>query len=114
MKKISVVSGCYNEDGNLEDLVARVFAVAAGLPQYTWEYIIIDNCSTDGSVDVLKRLAAADPRVKVILNARNFGHIRSPYYGLMQAKGDAIVQIDADLQDPPPIIIDFLNGLRQG
>lgn len=114
MKKITVVSGCYNEEANLEELVRRVFVVAAKFPHHAWEFIIIDNCSTDGSRDVLRRLAAADQRVKVILNARNFGHIRSPYHGLLQAQGDAVVFLASDLQDPPELIEQFIPLWEQG
>jgi glycosyltransferase involved in cell wall biosynthesis len=114
MKKVSVVSGCCNEAENLEELVRRVFAVAHSLPDYAWELIIIDNCSTDGSVEVLRRLAAADQRLKVILNARNFGHIRSPYHGLLQADGDAAVYVAADLQDPPELIPSLIANWERG
>jgi glycosyltransferase involved in cell wall biosynthesis len=114
MKKVSVVSGCCNEAENLEELVRRVFAVAHSLPDYAWELIIIDNCSTDGSVEVLRRLAAADQRLKVILNARNFGHIRSPYHGLLQADGDAVVYVAADLQDPPELIPSLIANWERG
>jgi glycosyltransferase involved in cell wall biosynthesis len=114
MKKVSVVSGCYNEVENLEELVRRLFAVVDGLPNYVWELIIIDNCSTDGSVELLRRLAAADQRLKVILNARNFGHIRSPYHGVLQADGDAVVYVAGDLQDPPELIPSFIANWERG
>lgn len=114
MKKITVVSGCYNEEDNLEELVRRVFAVAANFPQYEWEYILIDNCSTDGSPALLRRLAAADRRIKVIFNARNFGHVRSPYYGMLQARGDAVIVLASDLQDPPEHIADFIPHWEKG
>jgi glycosyltransferase involved in cell wall biosynthesis len=114
MKKISVVSGCYNEEGNLEELVRRVFAVAAQFPQYEWELIVIDNCSVDRSREILRQLAAADPRVKAIFNARNFGHIRSPYYAMLQAGGDAVIYLASDLQDPPEHIADFIPHWEQG
>jgi len=114
MKKITVVSGCYNEEGNLEELVRRVFAVTEKFPAYEWEYILIDNCSTDGSPAILRRLAAADRRIKVIFNIRNFGHIRSPYHGMLQARGDAMVYLSSDLQDPPELIAEFIPHWEQG
>lgn len=114
MKKISVVSGCYNEESNLEELVRRVFAVAGKFPAYEWEYIIIDNCSTDRSPELLRELAARDPRIKVIFNTRNFGHIRSPYYGMLQAYGDAMIYLASDLQDPPETIEKFIPLWEQG
>ena len=114
MKLISVVAGCYNEAENLEEFVARVHAVFAQLPQYAYEIIIIDNASTDGSGEILRRLAATDRRLKVILNARNFGHIRSPYYALLQARGDAALALASDLQDPPELIPQFLAKWEEG
>ena len=114
MKKITVVSGCYNEEGNLEELVRRVFAVAEKFSAYEWEYILIDNCSTDDSPTILRRLAAADRRVKVIFNVRNFGHIRSPYHGMLQARGDAMVYLASDLQDPPELMAEFIPLWEQG
>ena len=114
MKKISIVSGCFNEVGNVEELVARVAKVMSALPQYDYEQIIIDNASTDGTQEILRKLAAENPRLKVILNARNFGHIRSPYYGLMQGKGDAVIYVASDLQEPPELIPDFLKKWEEG
>lgn len=114
MKKISVVSGCYNEEDNLEEIIRRVFAVASRYTQYEWEYIIIDNCSTDGSEILLRKLAATEPRLKVILNVRNFGHVRSPYYALMQATGDAVIYLASDLQDPPELIAEFITKWEAG
>jgi glycosyltransferase involved in cell wall biosynthesis len=114
MKKITLVSGCYNEEENLVELVRRVFAIAAQFPQYAWEYIIIDNCSTDGSPAILRQLAAEDRRVKVIFNTRNFGYIRSPYHGLLQAEGDAVIYLAADFQDPPELITQFIPHWEKG
>jgi polyisoprenyl-phosphate glycosyltransferase len=114
MKKISVVSGCYNEEANLEELVGRVWAVAAKFPAYEWEHIIIDNCSTDRSADVLRSLAGRDRRIKVIFNVRNFGHIRSPYHAMLQARGDAVIYLASDLQDPPELIEQFIPQWEEG
>ncbi len=114
MKKISVVSPAYNESGNVQPLVERVRAVFAGLPQYDYEHIIIDNASTDTTVDELRVLAAEDPHVKVIVNARNFGHIRSPHHAMMEADGDAIVVLLSDLQDPPELIAEFVRDWELG
>ena len=114
MKSISVVSGCFNEAGNVEELVARVVKVMAALPEYDYELIIIDNASTDGTQETLRRLAAENPRLKVILNARNFGHIRSPYHGMMQGTGDAVVYLASDLQEPPELLTDFVKKWEEG
>jgi glycosyltransferase involved in cell wall biosynthesis len=113
-KKISIVSGCFNEAGNVEELVARVTKAMQSLSGYDYEQIIIDNASTDGTQDILRKLAAENPRLKVILNARNFGHIRSPYYGMMQAGGDAVIYLASDLQEPPELIPEFVRKWEQG
>jgi polyisoprenyl-phosphate glycosyltransferase len=114
MKLISVISGCYNEIENIEEFVGRVRAVFEKLPQYQFELIVIDNASTDGTSDVLRRLAAQYSWLKVILNARNFGHIRSPYHAFLQARGDAVVGLASDLQDPPELIPQFLEEWEHG
>ena len=114
MKKISVISPAYNEEGNLTPLVERVRSVFAGLPQYDYEHIIIDNASTDGTVRELRALAAEDPHVKGIVNARNFGHIRSPHHAILEADGDAIIILLSDLQDPPELIGDFVREWEAG
>ena len=111
---VTVVSGCFNEEDNVEELYRRVKDVFAALPQYTHEHIFIDNASSDRTVEVLRKLAAADPAVKVIVNERNFGHIRSPYHALLQAKGEAVVCMASDLQDPPELIPQFLAKWESG
>ena len=114
MKKLSIVSGCFNEVGNVEELVGRVAKVMLALPQCDYEQIIIDNASTDGTQEILKKLAAGNPRLKIILNARNFGHIRSPYHGMMQGSGDAVIYMASDLQEPPELIPDFVRKWEEG
>ena len=112
-KLISVVTPCFNEEGNLEELAARIRAVFEGLP-YDYEHILIDNDSTDGTPGVLRAMAARDARIKVIFNNRNFGHIRSPHHAVMEARGDAIVVLVSDLQDPPELILDYLRKWEEG
>ncbi|MBM3266547.1 MAG: glycosyltransferase family 2 protein [Candidatus Sericytochromatia bacterium] len=114
MKRISVITPCYNEEQNIAELHARIRSAMAQCPEYDWEHILIDNASSDGSVAVLRDLAASEPRVKVILNVRNFGHIRSPYHALLQASGDAAVMMASDLQDPPELIPEFLSRWEEG
>ncbi|CCI04469.1 glycosyltransferase family 2 protein [Microcystis aeruginosa] len=114
MKKISVVSPCYNEEGNVKELYLETRAVFESLPEYDYEHIFVDNDSTDQTVKVLKDIALKDPRVKIIVNARNFGAIRSTYYGLLQAYGDAVVLQFSDLQDPPALISDFIREWEKG
>ena len=114
MKTISIVTACYNEEENIAELIGRVRQVMAGLPQYAYEHIFIDNCSEDRTVAILKGFAAEDRRVKIIVNIRNFGHIRSPYHALLQAHGDAVICLVADLQDPPEMIVDFIRKWEEG
>lgn len=114
MKTISIVTPCFNEEENVRELATRVAEIFAGLPQYRYEHIFIDNASTDKTVAILKEIAAQDRRVKIIVNARNFGHIRSPFYGLLQAGGDAVIMMVSDFQDPPELIIEFLRQWEAG
>jgi glycosyltransferase involved in cell wall biosynthesis len=114
LKLISVVSGCFNEEQNVRDLYEQVKQVFADLGEYSYEHIFIDNASEDKTVEVLKDIAKNDKRVKIIVNARNFGHVRSPYHALLQAEGDAVVSMASDLQDPPPLIKEFIKKWEQG
>lgn len=111
MPMLSIVTPCFNEVDNLELLCRRIREVAEKLPGYSYEHIIVNNASTDGSQALLRRLAAEDPRIKVIFNVRNFGAMRSGYYSLLQATGDAVIGMSADLQDPPELI---RNSSRSG
>ena len=113
MKRISIVTPCFNEQENIQELYERIQKALTGL-DYDYEHIFIDNASTDRTVELLRALAAQDKRVKVILNARNFGHIRSPYHALLQASGDAVIGMASDLQDPPEKIPEFIHKWEQG
>jgi glycosyltransferase involved in cell wall biosynthesis len=114
MKLISVVTPCYNEEGNVREMHETIRKIFAALPQYRYEHVFIDNASKDGTPRILRELAAADPNVKVILNARNFGHVRSGYYALLQTRGDAVVALACDFQDPPDLIPEFLRRWEAG
>lgn len=115
MPRITITLPCFNEEGNLRELYRRLLDVTqAYREKYEFEFLFIDNASTDGTLEVLRDLAAGDARVKVIVNARNFGHIRSPYYGLLQAEGDAVVCMATDLQDPPELLPEFLAKWEEG
>lgn len=114
MKHISIMTPCYNEEGNIINLYKAVKEQFENLPQYTYEHIFIDNYSTDKSRDILRALAKEDKNVKVILNARNFGPNRSGTYGMFQGTGDALICIVCDLQDPPSMIPTFLEKWEEG
>lgn len=112
-KLISIVTPCYNEQDNIDELCQRIGKVMDMLP-YDYEHIYIDNCSNDQTVPRIKEWAAKDKRIKLIVNARNFGHIRSPYHAILQSRGDACILIAADLQDPPEMIAEFVHKWEQG
>lgn len=114
MKHISVMTPCYNEEGNIRNIYNAVKEQFDKMPQYTYEHIFIDNYSTDNSRKILRELAAEDSNVKVILNARNFGPNRSGSYGMLQGTGDALICIVCDLQDPPEMIPSFLQKWEEG
>lgn len=113
-KLISVVTPCYNEEGNVDELHRRIVAQLEAFPQYDFEHIFVDNASTDGTVAAIRRLAGTDVRVKAIVNNRNFGIIRSSNHGLLQAGGDAIINMASDMQEPPELIGDFIRRWEDG
>jgi glycosyltransferase involved in cell wall biosynthesis len=113
-KTVTVVTPCYNEEENVRELYEAVKQVFAGLPQYEYEHLFIDNASKDRTVEYLREIAAADQNVKVIVNTRNFGQIRSPYYAVLQSRSDAVVTLCADFQDPPEMIPQFLAKWEEG
>lgn len=113
MKKISILTPCYNEEENVHELYERIRVAMQDLP-YDYEHIFIDNASTDSTAEKIRVLAGRDKRVKAIVNARNFGHIRSPYYGLLQCDGDAVIALASDLQDPPEHIPEFIKKWEDG
>ena len=112
-KKISVVCGAFNEEANVLELYERIVNVFKNL-DYDFEIIVIDNASTDRTVERLRELALTDKRLKVIINATNFGHVRSPYHALLQAQGDAAVFMASDLQDPPELIPEYIEKWESG
>ncbi|QWE20928.1 glycosyltransferase family 2 protein [Polynucleobacter sp. AP-Kolm-20A-A1] len=111
---ISITSPCFNEGENIEELYKRVVKVMEIFPEYDFEYIFIDNASTDQTVEILRGLARKDPRIKIIVNTRNFGHIRSPYWGIISTKGSATIYLASDLQDPPELIAEFISQWQLG
>ena len=115
MTLLSIVTGCFNEEDNVTELYERIHRTFENeLPEYTFELIFIDNASGDKTVEVLKGIASTDKRVKIIVNNRNFGHIRSGYHAFLQARGDAVVAMASDLQDPPEMIPQFVRKWEEG
>lgn len=115
-KKISIVTPCFNEQENVRmchEAVRDLFATK--LKDYEVEHLFCDNHSTDDTVAILEEIAAGDPRVKVIVNANNFGVYRSMFNGVLNASGDAVIPfLPADLQDPPEIIPQFVRHWEEG
>ncbi|HEY2566108.1 MAG TPA: glycosyltransferase family 2 protein [Candidatus Aquirickettsiella sp.] len=114
MQLISVVTPCYNEKDNIIDIYQTVKSIFNNINKYQYEHIFIDNSSSDNSISLLKEIAHVDPNVKLIINSRNFGWIRSPFYGLLQASGAAIIYMAADFQDPPNLIHKFIKKWEDG
>ena len=114
MPLVSIVAPCFQEAGNIREFTARVQHIMDGQSQVAYELVFIDNFSTDGTRDILRELAAKDTRIKVILNARNFGHVRSGYHALLASRGDCAIVLATDLQDPPELIPQFLSAWTHG
>ena len=112
-KTISIVTPLYNEEANVHELCERIKAVMLQL-DYNYEHLCIDNCSSDSTVEILRQRSTSDPNLKIIVNARNFGYIRSSFHGLLQASGDAVAMIASDLQDPPEMIAEFITKWESG
>lgn len=114
MKLISVVTPCFNEQENVEALHEKIRNVFNKLPQFKYEHIFIDNASTDATVDIIKQIIASDSNVRLIVNSRNFGHIRSPMYAITQVDGEAVVIMASDLQDPAELLPEFIAKWEAG
>lgn len=113
-KLISIVTPCYNEKENILEAYAEIKKVFEKLPLYRYEHIFMDNCSIDGTTQILRDLAKRDPNVKVIINVRNFGHIRSPYHAILQSNGNAVINYYANLKEPSDLIFEFIKKWEEG
>jgi polyisoprenyl-phosphate glycosyltransferase len=111
---VSVVVPVFNEEAVLPELLRRLAAVFAGASGCDWEAVLVDDGSRDGSVALLAAAAARDPRVRLVELTRNFGFQAALAAGLGAARGDAVVTMDADLQDPPELIPDLVARWREG
>ena len=113
-KLVSLIIPCYNEEESLDYLYAALAEVSAGLPQYRFEFLFVNDGSRDGTLDKLKALAQADARVMYYSFSRNFGKEAAMYAGFCNAAGDYIAVMDADLQDPPSLLPQMLADLESG
>lgn len=113
MSKISIVTPTFNEEENIQKLCSDIKSEMEKL-NIDYEHIVIDNCSTDDTVKKLREICSIDKKVKVIINKRNFGHIKSPFHGILQSTGDACILISSDFQDPINLIPLYINKWKSG
>ena len=111
--KISIITPTYNEVENIEKLYLEIKNQFVKI-SCDYEHIIIDNCSNDGAIDKIKKLASTDENLKIIINSKNYGHIRSPFYGLLQSSGDASILMASDFQDPVELIPEYIEKWKKG
>lgn len=113
-KLITIVTPTFNEGENINELYGRLSTIWKQYNKYDFEQIVIDNASTDDTLVKLRQIAANDKRVKIIVNNRNYGHLRSPYWAMLQAHGDAVIFLASDLQDPPELIPELIEKWESG
>lgn len=113
-KKISVITGVYNEEFTVQEVYETIKKVFADLPKYDYEHIFMDNCSTDKTLDILRNIASIDKNVKIVTYSKNFGAIKTELIGYIEASGDAVFVYDANLKDPPELIPKFVKLWEEG
>ena len=113
MTKISIVTPTYNEEENIQKLCDEIKSEMEKL-NLDYEHIIIDNASNDNTVKILKQICKDDKKIKVIINSKNYGHIRSPFYGILQSTGDACILMASDFQDPVDLISKYIDRWKNG
>lgn len=115
MKKISIMIPCYNEEDNVREICAAVISMLKNdLPEYDYEILFIDNCSQDKTREYLREMCKQNPKVKAILNAKNFGQFNSPFYGMCQTTGDCTISLCCDFQDPVELVPVFVKEWEKG
>jgi len=115
MKKVSIMIPCYNETENVIPISEAVIAeFKKSLPQYEYEILFIDNCSTDGTREKLEQLCEGNKKIKAIFNVTNFGQFNSPFYGMCQTTGDCTISMCCDFQDPVEMIPIFVQKWEEG
>lgn len=114
MKKISIITGVYNESATIEEVYLVISKLFSNIKNYDYEHIFMDNCSTDNTLAILREIAIHDKRVKVLSYSRNFGPIKTELVGYRYASGDAVIPFEANLKDPPELIIEFIKKWEEG
>lgn len=114
-KKIGIVIPCYNEQENIVGICKAVEEeLVNSLPEYDYEILVIDNCSTDNTRVLIREICKQNKKIRAILNAKNFGQFNSPYYAILQSSGDCVIPICADFQDPVEMITKFVREWEAG
>jgi glycosyltransferase involved in cell wall biosynthesis len=111
--KISIVTPTFNEIENIEKIYIEIKKKFEEI-NCDYEHLIIDNNSTDGTIKKIEELAQKDKKLKIIVNAKNYGHIRSPFYGLLQTNSDATILMASDFQDPIDLIPKYIEEWKNG
>ena len=111
--KITVCTPTFNEKENIRELYSKIKDVFKNL-NYDYEHLVIDNNSNDGTIEILKEIASEDKKFKVIINSKNYGHIKSPFHGLLQSDGDATILMASDFQDPLDLIPTYIKKWQSG
>lgn len=114
IKKISIMVPCFNEEDNVVPMGEALISQMDKLPQYDYEILFIDNCSTDNTRPLLREMCEKNQKIKAIFNVRNFGQFNSPYYGMLQTSGDCVITLCCDFQDPVELIPKFLEEWENG
>jgi len=113
-KTITILTPTFNEEDNIDELYSRISIITKKNPNYSFEHLFIDNSSNDGTVKKIKQIAKKNKKVKLIVNARNFGADASIMHGMAQVQTDACIYIVSDLQDPPELIPDLIKKWEEG
>ena len=113
MTKISIVTPTHNEEQNIKILCEDIKKEFEKI-DLEYEHIVIDNASTDNTIKILEEICSKDKKVKVIINSKNYGHIRSPFYGLLQTNSDATILMSSDFQDPIDLIPKYIEEWKNG
>ena len=111
--KITVCTPTYNEKENIRELYSKIKDIFIKL-DYEYEHMVIDNNSNDGTIEILKEIASKDKKFKVIINSKNYGHIKSPFHGLLQTDSDATILMASDFQDPVELIPEYIEKWKKG